>query len=283
MNKLSKTASIALVAFAVAGPAAAANLPLPAPPSPSPPPPSWTFFYIGGNAGVGWSTESAATSVPGAPNTLITVPFLGSATWGTGLSGISGGGGNGGGQIGFNWQMSNLVLGFEADLQAHGGAIATNSSFVAPVPGVFGAGIVTNQFNSKTPWFGTLRGRLGTTATTYGPSLLIYGTGGLAYGKENVSDLMTVNFPGGPLSEAFPFSTSATKWGYAVGGGFELMLAGTHWLVRAEYLYVDLKANGSQTVATSVLGPSALATDIMRFTPGRDQMNIFRVGLDYHW
>jgi outer membrane immunogenic protein len=202
MNKLRKTASIALVAFAVAGPAAAANLPVPAAPSPSPPPPSWTFFYIGGNAGVGWSTESATTSVPGAPNTLITVPFLGSPLWGTGLSGVSEGGATGGGQIGFNWQMSNLVLGFEADLQAHGGATSTSTSFVAPA---LGGGIVTNQFNSKTPWFGTLRGRLGTTATTYGPSLLIYGTGGLAYGKENVSDLMTVNFPGDPCLRHFRF------------------------------------------------------------------------------
>jgi outer membrane immunogenic protein len=137
--------------------------------------------------------------------------------------------------------------------------------------------VVTNAFSATTPWFGTVRGRLGTTV--FNPMLLAYVTGGLAYGRENVSNFMSVT-NGGALVETFPFSTGSTKTGYTIGGGLEWMFA-HNWSVRAEYLYVSLPANGSQVVATTFLGPLAFATDAMQLNPGRDNINVVRLGLDY--
>ena len=63
-----------------------------------------------------------------------------------------------------------------------------------------------------------MRGRVGYLIT---PTLLIYGTGGFAYGQVS----------------AFGFNTTPTGW--TAGGGVEWMFA-PHWSAKAEYLYVDL-------------------------------------------
>jgi outer membrane immunogenic protein len=78
----------------------------------------------------------------------------------------------GGGQIGYNWQWSVVVLGVEADLQSsrqHDNQ--TCATFCDPTPG--GSIALIEQ---KLPWFGTLRARAG---WTNGPTLL-YLTGGVA-------------------------------------------------------------------------------------------------------
>jgi outer membrane immunogenic protein len=114
----------------------------------------------------------------------------------------------------------------------------------------------------------------------FNPAVLVYATGGFAYGRENITDNMRVTNAFGTVVEQFPFSTSSTKTGWTVGGGLEWMFA-HNWSIRAEYLYVQLDANGGQVLNTAVLGPSALATDAMRLDTGRDKLNIVRVGVDY--
>ncbi|MGP0058959.1 MAG: outer membrane protein [Beijerinckiaceae bacterium] len=274
-----KLFAAAIAGTFIAGSALAADLPSRAEPPVYIPPPvaTWTGFYTGVNAGVGWSNESFVTSVPGAPNTLFTAPFDGSLGWGANLPGSSRIGFTGGGQVGYNYQISQIVLGIETDFQYYGPPVSNNTSFVSTTPPGT-TGLVTNHVNSSTPWFGTVRGRLGTTAIT--PSLLVYATGGLAYGRENTTDAMSTTNAGGALDETFPFSTSATKLGYTVGGGLEYMFA-PNWSVKAEYLYVNLRANSGQTLATTTLTPSALATDIMTFNSSRDVLNIARLGINY--
>ena len=85
----------------------------------------------------------------------------------------------GGGQVGYNWQSGNWVTGFEADIQGTGqrgsGTIFCPAGVCAVLP-------VTASITEKLDWFGTVRGRLGWTVT---PEMMIYATGGLAYGELN--------------------------------------------------------------------------------------------------
>ena len=260
----------------------------------APPPPepimvsgiNWSGLYAGVDVGGGWSNQSFATSVPaagptGAANTLITAPFDGSLGWGTGLSG-SATGFTGGGHIGYNLAFpSTIVVGAEADIQYLGGTISPNSTFTATNNGATGTGIgtVNNSVNADTRWFGTFRGRIGTTA--FNPNLLIYGTGGFAYGRNSVTDNMTVS-SGGALVEKFPFSMASTVTGYTAGGGVEWAL-NNQWSVKAEYLYVHLNDNNIQNVATTVLGARALATDAMAFKASSPSINVARIGVSYHF
>ena len=91
------------------------------------------------------------------------------------------------------------------------------------------------NYDSKLPWFGTVRGRLGYSVG----STLFYATGGYAYGgvKTNIDSA----FLNGPVSTRL----SATKGGWTAGAGIEtpftlLGLFGPNWTSKTEYLYIDL-------------------------------------------
>ena len=74
------------------------------------------------------------------------------------------------------------------------------------------------------------------------PTVLLYGTGGLAYGNVQVTDtVFSSNF--GTAS----FSSSDTRVGWTVGFGIEgLFFNAPQWTWRVEYLYLDLgSVNGS--------------------------------------
>lgn len=111
----------------------------------------------------------------------------------------------GGGQVGYNYQFSpNGVLGLEADIQGSGerGSGQFADPFATSVCGftLLGAcvpfplnGMALSNYQAKIDWFGTLRGWLGLLV---GNHLLIYGTGGLAYGKVAVSGNTNISAEG---------------------------------------------------------------------------------------
>jgi len=112
----------------------------------------------------------------------------------------------GGGQIGYNYQLSPLfVVGAEADFQGTS----------------IGSGGV-----SRLPWFGTVRGRLG--FTPFDPHLLMYGTGGFAYGETD--------------HNGFQGRITQTRVGWTAGAGVEWAFAPS-WSAKVEYLYTDLGAD----------------------------------------
>ena len=82
-----------------------------------------------------------------------------------------------GGQAGYNWQQGSWVYGFEGDLSGTGlkSSMSGGLSSIAPVWGD------TASTTAKVDWYGTVRGRAGWTAD----KVLVYGTGGLAYGRSN--------------------------------------------------------------------------------------------------
>lgn len=109
----------------------------------------------------------------------------------------------GGAQAGYNWQSGQFVFGLEGDIQVSG----ADDRFAA--------------WKFSNPWFGTLRGRFGYAMN----NILIYGTGGLAFGEVK--------------AEAFGASESYTTAGWTLGGGAEMSFA-PNWSAKVEYLYVDL-------------------------------------------
>src|SRR5262245_3628339 len=94
-----------------------------------PPPFTWTGFYIGPNLGGAWSQRNLT-------DTLL----------GLSLSNINDKGAFiGGGQLGFNYQFGNFVLGIEADFD---GVATTNS----PGTGVVGPAFGTIQVTNNNRW-----------------------------------------------------------------------------------------------------------------------------------
>src|SRR5262249_31809316 len=107
MRKLFHTTAALSVLLATSMAANAADVPPYAPPPPVYAPPvyvppaffSWTGFYLGGNIGGAWRHDNVT-------DTLLGLNFS---------NGNNNGAFIGGGQLGFNWQVSNFVLGFEWD------------------------------------------------------------------------------------------------------------------------------------------------------------------------
>ncbi|HEX5212093.1 MAG TPA: outer membrane protein [Pseudolabrys sp.] len=220
--------------LALAGTASAADLPR-AMPMKAPAPPvvswDWTGFYLGVNGGLLWHK--------GSYDIVDTVPeeLTGSATKA---------GGTVGGQIGYNWQLQNYVVGVEGDLNWVGASATLNGSAFA-----------TSTFTSKLTWLSTIRGRGGILID---PRTLLFVTGGVAFGGvEN-----DTNISGGS-------SDHSTRTGWTAGGGAEYKIT-DHWSAKAEALYVDL---GKKTVP-GFFGPGYAGTF-------KSTEIISRLGVNYKW
>jgi outer membrane immunogenic protein len=289
MKKLATAiATIALIGT----PAFAADMAVKAPPPAPAPVSTWTGFYLGPNAGYGWGSTSGDI-VSSDPLTALVLSFGFAPPY---ASSFHQSGGIVGGQVGYNWQLSQTwVAGFEADIQyAH----IEGSSFhtVFDNPANFGTnfplGVRTER---KLDWFGTVRGRLGFLAT---PSLLIYGTGGLAYGNTRASGSVTLRAPPGGGENIFIHSTgciaespagafpaantcyagsdSRTTVGWTAGAGIEYRLF-TNLTAKLEYLHLDL---GNQTVT---LASTTTPGVFMGYGFNHEQVDIIRAGLNYQF
>jgi outer membrane immunogenic protein len=274
------TAIVALIGT----PALAADMPVKAPPPPPPAPVfySWTGFYVGGNFGGGWEHSDWTGSTIVTPLGLTGTQIF---AFSQNASGVLGGG-----QVGLNYQLpSNFVVSIEADIDGSGirgstGFCSTNVSPVLPA-GLFGNCVSTS---SRLNAFGTARGRLGYAFN----NLLLYGTGGFAWGESSTSSFLTCNGEPGPSPKCsgpgggVPFtggatSGSATFAGWAAGAGAEWRFR-PNWSLRLEY--VHLQFNGirqsfstSGTFLAPIVGPFG-ATSNTRTNAGVD---IVRVGLNY--
>ena len=223
----------AALAALIGTPALAADMAAPVYKAPPPVAPvwSWTGFYIGLNGGGVWGKDHL-TSSPADPGTAAfwapcsvagACPF----DYGNGSTGTSG---EFGAQAGYNWQISNFLIGVETDVQWTD--VKSNSAVsLANV----GTGFVpfNGQATSKLDWFGTTRGRLGVVAA---PAWLLYATGGVAYGT--VKRTWTQNFPVTGQFVAGANSQNAVGW--TAGAGTEWMFA-QHWTLGLEYLYIKFE------------------------------------------
>ena len=182
-------------------PAAAADLPIKAPMIAAPVVYNWTGFYVGGNIGGKWDRSSTPIDIAASASTVASgLPFDS-----RGSSFI------GGGQIGYNWQVSQWVVGLEGDWDAqsfrHSATILTTGT-----PFLFRAG---DSFAARSDWQASIRGRLG---YAWGP-WLAYVTGGAAFTEVEVSTAF-----GASPSGVFPasaFSYRQTLVGGTIGAGLE--------------------------------------------------------------
>ena len=136
----------------------------------------------------------------------------------------------GGVQGGYNWQNGPLVFGLEGDIQAS----AADDTFAA--------------WKFSNPWFGTVRGRVGYAFN----NVLIYGTGGLAFGELSL--------------DTFGRSESHTNAGWTLGAGAEFGIY-QNWTAKVEYLYVDLASSNF-----SISG-----------APNSYHFGLVRAGVNYHF
>lgn len=225
--------SLSIIACAAAlatGPALAADLPVKAPPAPVYVPYNWTGFYIGANIGGAWSNGSLRDNVTGASLSSNSDGFIG------------------GGQLGYNWQMNNWLLGVEWDID--GTDISKTS---AAIPTAVG----TLQASAKTNWVSTLAGRVGWTADRW----LFYFKGGGAW----VDNSVTLN----NLTTGASGSRSNTNSGWMVGVGTEWAFA-PHWSTKLEYNFVQL-SDWSPAITTAA-GDSLTA---------KREINMVKVGVNY--
>lgn len=212
---------------------------------PAPPPMAsssfhWTGFYVGGHFGRGLGNgnmivaplPSAATFVNLGPTKLHPDPS-------GKLGGIQGG---------FNLQRGVVVYGVESDYtfsDMNGTRIVSPivQNNGTPFPGALpGNNITAHQ---DTDWVGTLRARIGATPI---PRLLLYGTGGLAYG--HVTYFGSTDFrPVG--TEVYPAFIEKTRTGWCAGTGAEAGIM-NHFTARFEYLYYDL---GDQVLTANPVPP----------------------------
>ncbi|WP_168201800.1 outer membrane protein [Phreatobacter aquaticus] len=171
---------------------------------------SWTGVYAGAHIGYGfgqsrWSDPATGISV--SPNT----------------NGILGGV-----QIGYNYQINNLVLGLEADASAadlHGWRSCPNAAFTCA---------------SRANFLGTVRARAGYAVDR----ALYYVTGGLAIGNFKHRE-----YTAAPVALVGTYNT--TRLGLALGAGVEYAVA-QNWTVKAEYMYHYF---GNSTALTPTLDP----------------------------
>jgi outer membrane immunogenic protein len=227
----------------------------------------WSGFYVGANVGYAWASDPTMTCTSiavGFASPCVAPPFSPPRQF----SAPNPAGAEYGLQAGYNWQVSNFVLGLEADfnkLDARG-----SSQFPGIDPG---KGL--DQASSRYDWLGTARGRVG---VTNGPALF-YATGGFAYGRVNHEYIQGVNDPRRQV-----FSLSENRTGWTVGGGAEYALS-QHWSLRAEYLYVNL-GNSHLDISTVIFGgngggPAPLpGTSFQHFN---NNLNIVRLGANYRF
>jgi outer membrane immunogenic protein len=282
--------SAALVAV-VAGSAQAADMPLKARPAPVPVY-SWTGFYAGINGGYAWSGDRTTTFTPGDPliQLLTCGGILGSTCALPTSSKLNGG--LGGLQAGYNWQVNPYFLaGLEADFQ--GSAIrgsATNPTFL------LGGNPTQIGTEHRVTWFGTIRGRLGLLPTD---RLLIYGTGGFAFGRVDASSLLTVANPviasglgglfgynctiaAGTFPNCFSGNSTRTATGWTAGAGFEFALS-QNISLKGEYLYVNLGTDDHALVALSTANIAPPPTPSSFIVSRKVDFSLARVGLNFRF
>ena len=107
----------------------------------------------------------------------------------------------GGGQIGYNWQVSNFVFGLEADVNWN--RVRPSLGFNVPDP--FLIQTLTGSYTTEIDWTSSFRGRVGMAFDR----LLVYATGGAAIAGGRVNSSFTLNTP--ITGIIFPFRRAAPR------------------------------------------------------------------------
>jgi len=206
---------------------------------------TWTGFYIGGNIGAAWA-QRTVTDV-----------------FGNSFTGSSNARFIGGGQLGYNWQTGNFVLGVEGDIDG----IASNNNNNGGT-GVFVGGrgpfVVTA---ASTNWVGTLAARFGWAADHW----LFYGKAGGGW-VGNSSGFTVTNLATGV---SIGSGSSSNVGGWLLGGGVEYAIT-NNWSLKGEYNYIGL---GNRNFAVPVVVGGPIGVDV--FTSNSRSFQMVKFGFNY--
>jgi|SRR5215475_1000121 outer membrane immunogenic protein len=248
----------------------------------SPIPFTWEGIYLGANAGYGWSNSSInVSSIQGSPwgadPDYLSNPNGNPGIVGVGAEKLHSNSFLGGVQIGYNYQISHVVLGLEADADyLHLEKAYSTISY----PGLNGG---TYQANGsfKSNWLFTIRPRLGLTFNR----LLIYVTGGVAFTENTFNQ--TISFNGYGLGLPYTngnvgqnsVSNSKSYYGWTLGGGAEWSI-NERWSLKAEYLYANL---GNHKINSTFIQtyPEPMSYTLQH--KEHNNLNLARIGINYHF
>lgn len=244
---------------------------------------NWTGFFVGLNEATSIGHNRTHETASLLPPTVDAVDVTNPVT--DVLHTESPTGWGAGGQIGFNWQTGNLVLGAEGDWDWMSQRDTfSNVNFIAGTVGSTAAQVAITD-DQKLKSLATVRGRIGWTENCF----LWYVTGGAAWGRvESNYTFQGVNVDGGNGLATLPFaaSVSTTKVGWTVGGGVETPLTffglSDRWTSKFEYLYVDL---GSITNGFAIPVAGVVTTPAVYSFSSTSEIrdHIVRFGVNYRF
>jgi outer membrane immunogenic protein len=237
----------------------------------------WSGFYFGVNAGAAWSdfkTASEGSEFVNIPQFGPNAGFIALGSAASSSTDLSVRGFIGGAQAGYNYELYNsFVVGVEADIQGVAGSRSEHTSALIP----WGSPIVFEETDTKADlkYIGTVRGRIGVLLT---PDILAYGTGGLAYGKGDLSLAQQV----GPINagiDSTSASASDTRVGWTAGGGVEWLMS-RYLSLKAECLRYDLGSQNFTLTQRDIAGHVPIFTNLLKTST---EGEFARVGLNYHF
>lgn len=239
-----KTVMAAAAAFAVAsgaiiGQAAAADLDYMPAPAPAPIIPTWQGFYIGGHVGYGEADFDANASALfwEDPNSNFILDEGEESIFESFRSSLTADGIIGGAQAGYNFQAGSLVFGIEGDISF---ADWDRSSIVFDedfddydnfVPDAEGRAI--GAASVDVDMLASVRGRLGYAFD----SVMIYGTGGVAWADASARGTIDVYDGDGEFVETLSSKKDFDDIGFVVGGGLGWMVIPQTFSVGVEGLW----------------------------------------------
>jgi outer membrane immunogenic protein len=206
---LGTAAMVALLG--AANPSQAADMAVKAPPPIAAPIFTWTGFYLGGNLGAAWAQRSVTDVFGNTFTRTSDARFIG------------------GGQLGYNWQFTNFVLGVEGDIDGIMGG--DNNPGSAPVL-INGAGPFAVTSNTPNSWVATLAARFGWAADHW----LFYGKAGGGWVGNSSGFTVTNVTTGLPVASV---TNGNSVGGWLLGGGVEWAFT-NNWSLKGEYDYIGL-------------------------------------------
>ena len=188
----------------------------------------WTGLYIGGHAGWGSAGRNFRATYFSVVGNVVTPPFTQNPS-----------GFVGGGQIGFNRQAGNWVVGLEADVS--GASLGATTSVASAATGPF-------TYHVEIDWTATLAGRVGYAWDRW----MAYGKGGAAVMHETYA--LTAPLRG------IRNDAQATRVGWTVGAGIENAFL-DNWSWKAEYNFMRFDNTTTISNTSTLTSSSGIPVD----------------------
>ena len=222
---------------------------------------SWTGFYLGAHVGYDWQDSSAAWNPTSVTGCIRCQRANGLDEWFIDARR-------------YPWRVQLRVLGCVGRRRGRRFLLDESryqfdQAWVTPAGVLVGGGAAT-AMNTTLNDLSSVRGRFGYALW---PSVLLYGTGGAAWGR--------ITYSGNAFNPANGYASNSsftnTASGWVAGGGIEWMFW-HNWTVRWEYLHYDLSASQAVTAAGR---PAGFAASPSGFSWSGLTVDEVRAGLTY--